>query len=306
MTLMRHYAIAPANKSLSFVSNKSAHISLLHGLMALLILPIALSTFAGQTTEIERQRARLTSPSVEERRDAVQRLGAIKRPDASRVAAAALRDESAIVRATAAAAVLSLPAEEAAAALAPLLGDRNEFVRQQAAYASGKTGMKGNVASLVNILGRDKSAGVRGAAAVALGEIADESATIPLTQILSKRVRASGLLNRVRRRNVAENEFVRRAAARSLGQIGSRAAVPALIAALTDKTTSDDVRREAARALGSINDPAAIPFLQSVLAAPDPYLSRIAFEALKRLSPAAATQPQIIASPKKSSSKTQR
>lgn len=301
--------------------------SILHGLTLLLIFHVAttasraqslssvLSTvvaghispmFARQTTETERQRARLTSSSAEERRDAVQRLGAIKRSDASRVAATALRDEAAIVRATAAAAMLSLPSEEAAAALVPLLGDRDEFVRQQAAYALGKTGVKGNVPALVSVLGQDKSAGVRGAAAVALGEIADESATIPLTQILSKRVRASGLLNRARRRTVAENEFVRRAAAHSLGQIGSRAAVPALIAALIDKTTSDDVRREAARALGLINDPAAIPSLQSVLAAPDPYLSRIAFEALKRLSPAAATQPQITQSPKKSSSKTQR
>jgi len=326
MESMRHHLITPANKRIASLSGEAVRESLLHGLMLLLIFPVATTapraqsrssvlstvvphlspTFARQTTETERQRARLTSQSVEERRDAVKKLGAIKRTDASRVAATALRDESAIVRATATDAVLSLPAEDAAAALVPLLGDRDEFVRQQAAYASGKTGVKGNVPALVNVLGQDKSAGVRGAAAVALGEIADESATIPLTQILSKRVRASGLLNRARRRTVAENEFVRRAAAHSLGQIGSRAAVPALIAALIDKTTSDDVRREAARALGLINDPAAIPSLQSVLAAPDPYLSRIAFEALKRLSPAAATQPQITQSPKKSSSKTQR
>lgn len=210
------------------------------------------------------------------------------------------------MRAAAASAVLSLRPEEAAAALLPLLRDRDEFVRQQVAYALGETGVAASVPVLLNALGQDKSAGVRGAAAVALGEIADEAATIPLTQILLKRVRASGLLNRVRRRTVAENEFVRRAAARSLGQIKSRAAVPALIAALTDKTISDDVRREAARALGLIKDPAAIVPLQSVLAAPDPFLSRIAFEALKQLSPAAATQPQIIASPKKTSSKTQR
>lgn len=329
MKLTRRYAIAPANKRIASVSGKATHVSLLHGIMMLLILPVAtlsishaqsrplvspavvapylLPAFARQTTETERQRARLTSSSVEERRDAVQRLGAIKSPDASRVAATALRDEAAIVRATATAAVLALPSEEAAAALAPLLGDRDEFVRQQTAYALGETRVNGNVSALVNILGQDKSAGVRGAAAVALGEIADESATIPLTQILSKRVRASGLLNRVRRRTVAENEFVRRAAARSLGQIGSRAAVPALIAALIDKTTGDDVRREAARSLGLINDPAAVPSLQSVLAAPDPYLSRIAFEALKHLSPAAATTPpRITSSPKKSSSKTQR
>ena len=47
---------------------------------------------------------------------------------------------------------------------------------------------------------------------------------------------------------------------------------------------------EAARALGLIGDPAAAPALRSVLTHRDPYLSRIAFEALKRLDPSAATR----------------
>ncbi len=268
--------------------------------------PLSFSATAMQTSEIERQQARLISQSAEERRDAVQRLGTLKRSDASRVAATALSDSAAIVRATAARAVLALPPEEAATAILPLLRDREEFVRQQATYALGETRVRANVSALINILSQDKSAGVRGAAAVALGETGDDAATIPLTQVLAKRVRASGLLNRVRRRTVAENEFVRRAAAHSLGQIGSRAAVPALIAALKDQANSDDVRREAARALGLINDLSAISSLQSVLAAPDPFLSRIAFEALQKISPAAAMQPQVIASPKKSSAKNKR
>ncbi|HYP52115.1 MAG TPA: HEAT repeat domain-containing protein, partial [Pyrinomonadaceae bacterium] len=71
--------------------------------------------------EIEKQRARLSSPEQEERRDAVQRLGALSRPDASRAASAALRDTSAVVRATAARAVVSLGPEDAAALLLPLL-----------------------------------------------------------------------------------------------------------------------------------------------------------------------------------------
>ena len=76
---------------------------------------------------------------------------------------------------------------------------------------------------------------------------------------------------------------MRRAAVRALGQIGNRAAVPALIEILNNEESGDDVRREAARSLDQIGDPAAIPALRSVVAARDPYLARIAFEALQRL-----------------------
>ncbi|HEX8686516.1 MAG TPA: HEAT repeat domain-containing protein, partial [Pyrinomonadaceae bacterium] len=103
--------------------------------------------------------------------------------------------------------------------------------------------------------------------------------------------RASGFFNRLARRKVEEDEFVRRAAAVSLGQIGGREAVPALVEALADERAPNDVRREAARALGLIGDPAAAPALRAVLTHGDPYLSRVAFEALKRLDPASATRP---------------
>jgi HEAT repeat protein len=278
-------------------------VSLIVFTCALPVLQARARAFA-QAGQIAREVARLASTDGEERRDAVQRLGAIKRADASRAAIPALGDASAIVRATAVNAMLSLPPEEAARALTPLLQDRDEFVREQTAYALGQTRSHLIVPSLTNTLSADKSAGVRGAAAVALGEINDEAAIIPLTQALARRVRANGFLNRLRRRTVAENEFVRRSAARALGHIGSRNAVPALIAALTDPTASDDVRREAARSLGLINDPAAIPSLQSALTAPDPFLSRIAFEALQRLSPATATQ--VTAPPVRAPAKNQR
>ncbi len=241
--------------------------------------------------EIENERRRLTSSDTEERRDAVMRLGWMKRPDSSRVAASALTDSSAIVRATATRAVLSLPPDEAAAVLLPLLQDREEFVRREAAYALGETHSRTAVPALVALLAGDKEAGVRGAAAVALGLISDEVAVVALTQALTRRVPASGLLSRLRRRKTEENEFVRRAAARSLGQIRSRAAVPALIAALTDERAGDDVRREAARALGLIGDPAAVSALRGVLTSSDPYLSRIAYEALLKIVPAEATRP---------------
>lgn len=244
-----------------------------------------------QQREIEKQRQRLNSSDREERRDAAMRLGSMKRPESSRVAASALRDPSAVVRATATRAVLSLPSDEAAAALLPLLQDRDEFVRREAAYALGETRSRGAVAALIPVLANDKEPGVRGAAAVALGLIGDEAAVVPLTQTLSHHLRASGLMNRIRRRNTVENEFVRRAAARSLGQIGSRAAVPALITALADERAGDDVRREAARSLGLIGDPSAITALRAALTAHDPYLARIAYEALRKIAPAEATRP---------------
>jgi HEAT repeat protein len=109
--------------------------------------------------------------------------------------------------------------------------------------------------------------------------------------VISRRLQASGFFNRLRRRKIEEDEFVRRAAAVSLGQIGSREAVPVLVEALSNARTPDDVRREAARALGLIGDPAAAPALRSVLAHRDPYLSRIAFEALRKLDPATAARP---------------
>lgn len=238
---------------------------------------------------IERERQRLGSSDAEERRDAVLRLGAIARPESARVAATALPDASAMVRATAARAVLSLPPEEAAALLLPLLNDRDEFVRREAAYALGQTRRRAAVPALVGALERDKSPSVRGAAAVSLGIIGDPAATGALAQAMVRRVPRSGFFNRLARRREAENEFVRRAAARSLGEIGSRDAVQPLTDALLNDRAGDDVRREAARSLGLIGDPAAIPALQRAARdARDPYFSEHITEALRRIETAGA------------------
>jgi HEAT repeat protein len=132
---------------------------------------------------------------------------------------------------------------------------------------------------------------VRGAAAVALGQIGDAAAVTALASALTRRLRGSGFFNRLLRRKVEEDEFVRRAAAVALGQIGSREAVPVLVEALSDARAPNDVRRAAAHSLGLIGDPAAVPALRAVLAHQDPYLSRIAFEALKRLEPQPPARP---------------
>lgn len=239
--------------------------------------------------EIEKQRQRLSSPEVEERRDALMRLGALRHPDASRTAVSALNDTAPIVRATASGAVLWLPAEEGVAALLPLLSDKDEFVRQETAYALGRTRSKSAVTPLMERLTNDKKDGVRGAAAVALGQIADETAVVSLAQVLSLQTGLTG--TKAKKGRSEKNVFVLRAAAVSLGQIASRAGLPALVAALEDENTADDVRREAARALGLIGDPSAEPVLRKVLTAQDPYLSHAAYEALRRISRQQTTRP---------------
>jgi HEAT repeat protein len=233
--------------------------------------------------EIEKQRERLTSPEVEERRDAVMRLGALRRPEASRAALPALNDALSIVRATATGAVQWLPGEESAVALIPLLNDKDEFVRQEAAYALGRTGSRTAVAPLIERLSTDKKDGVRGAAAVALGQLGDESAVVPLANVLAPETTPRGT-RKARNSRVKENVFILRAAAVSLGQIASRAGLPALIAALEDDTMVNDVRREAARSLGLIGDQAAEPALRKALVSADAHLARTAFEALRRIS----------------------
>lgn len=241
--------------------------------------------------EVRVQTERLSSADVEERRDAVTRLGATGRPEGSRAAAAALSDTSAIVRATAARAVLSLGHNEAATLILPLLRDRDEFVRREAAYALGVTRSPSAVTALAAAVETDKRPSVRGAAAVALGQIGDATAAPALAGALARRLPASGLFGRLLRKKVEEDEFVRRAAAVSLGQIASRESVPALVEALSDTRAPSDIRRECARALGLIGDARAVPALRSALAAQDPYLSRLAFEALKKIDPQSATSP---------------
>src|SRR6266849_4988206 len=151
--------------------------------------PFGVAQSAGQLTpiqrELERQRQRLSSSDIEERRDALMRLGNLRRPDASRVAAAGLNDLEVQVRVAAAHAVVFLPPDEAAGLLLPLLQDRAEFIRREAAYALGKTRSGGAVGRLTELLSGDKEAAVRGAAAVALGQIGDETAVNALSLALS-------------------------------------------------------------------------------------------------------------------------
>lgn len=229
--------------------------------------------------EIEKHRERLTAGDMEERRDAVMRLGNLHVAEASRAAMPALSDPSPVVRAQAAKAILSVEPEHAVAALLPLLKDKDEFVRREAAYALGLTRSRSATAALSERLLTDKEDGVRAAAAVALGDIADEAAVISLVGTLAPELSARGNARRKREQNV----FVLRAAAVALGKIKSRAGTAALISVLNNEKLDSDVRREAARSLGMIGDPSAAAALRSASTASDPYLSQLAYEALRKL-----------------------
>lgn len=229
--------------------------------------------------EIEKQQRRLSSDDIEERRDALMRLGSMRLAAASRAALPGLQDVAPIIRVTAAKAILSIGNEESAGQLLPLLNDKDEFVRRETAYALGLTHSRSATAALSERLLNDKEDGVRGAAAVALGQIADEAAVIALVGTLAPELSAPATKKQKREANV----FVLRAAAVSLGQIRSRAGTAALISALGNEKLPSDVRREAARSLGLIGDPSATPALTAATTASDPFLSEIAHSALKKI-----------------------
>jgi HEAT repeat protein len=171
---------------------------LIAGVTVVLFLTLLTPSTQAQSTSnltpvqaaIAKQQQRLGSTDEEERRDALMRLGAMHRVAASRAALPLLSDPSAIVRVTAAKAILSLDPAESAAALLPLLNDKDEFVRREVAYALGATRSRTATTSLIDRLLNDKEDGVRGAAAVALGMIGDENAVIPLASVLAPQLSA--------------------------------------------------------------------------------------------------------------------
>ena len=267
--------------------------------------------FAGNSSAqtLENLAAQVSSGDAELKRSALFEIRNRRSEAASRIALPALRDSSELVRATAAFSVIFLPKDEAFNALVPNLQDGSELVRRETAYALGKIQNPAAVNPLIQTFQKDKSIEVKNACLVALGETGDASAIDFLTQILRQKPRD-------------EDEFRRRSAARSIGQIAQiiqiqkaytvtpesflsekyktvalekyrnlaadsaqfRAAVPALTQILQSSNETDDARREAAFALGAIGDVSALATLQNNLNAKDYYLAEICKESIKKLS----------------------
>jgi HEAT repeat protein len=270
--------------------------------IATLFTVLSVSTFA---QDLDRLAETLRSGNTEQKRTALMQIRSLRSEDASRIAVPALKDDEPIVRATAVSSVIFLPKPEAAADLIPLLRDRDEFVRRETAYALGEVGDPSSAAELLNSLARDKSPEVRSAVAAALGKIGDPSAVPALVDLLKKSPSEA-------------TELLRRASARSIGQIaqimrsgkarvvtpqsflpekykdvGPRpsadllahfvAAVGTLTRVLDDHRETDDTRREAAFALGAIGDETARDILEKYVSSSDPYLAEICKEALLKL-----------------------
>jgi len=243
--------------------------------------------------------------TTEAKRDALFAIRNMRSEEASRIAVPALKDRNILVRSTAASAVVFLPQPEAASLLIPMLGDRNEFIRREVAFALGKVGDVSAVEPLQQMIKHEKAVEVRSAVIIALGEIGDPSAVGPLIALLTQKPREN-------------DEFPRRSAARSIGQIvqfirtGRRevvtpenflpqrfksvpgtvsakdiaefgAATTRLLTVLADRRESDDTRREAAFALGTIGDLTALPALQQGISSGDYYLAEICREAVAKI-----------------------
>jgi len=245
-----------------------------HGLFFLCVLCAFVGNSLAQT-DLEALAVKIRDGNVEQKRDALLQIRNLESAEASRAAVPALRDPSAIVRATAAFSVIFLPPDEAAQDLLPLLDDKFEVVRREAIYALGKIRDPSSIKRLVEILQKDKILEVRNAAVIALGEIGDAGAIDALTQILQQI-------------SSDKEEFLYRSAARSIGQIAQnnrsasafRSAVTLLIQILQNPKAQPDVKREAAFALGAIGDRSAIPVLEANANSKDYYLAAICKEAL--------------------------
>lgn len=273
------------------------------GLLASLFVIWAALVASAAAQDLDLLSRQINSGNSEQKRDALLVLRSLRTAEASRVAVPALHDGEEVVRATAAGSVVFLPPAEAASALTPLLADNSAFVRKEAAYALGEGGDPSSAPPLISLLS-DKDLEVRAAAANALGRIGRPAAVDPLLSIL-------------RKSPAEESEFIRRSAARSIGQIAEfvytgriplvipqnylpeqyKVIKPAdknvtaqfdgvgavMLRVFQNDRESEDTRREAAFALGSLRYRPAEPVLSASLGTDDAALNEIAREALLKL-----------------------
>ena len=250
----------------------------------------------------------IRSGTSEQKRSALYEIKMLATEQASRLAIPALTDNDLMVRATAASAIISLPQSESAVLLQPMLSDKSDFVRREAAYALGENHTGIATSALVKRMLEDKVPEVRTAAAVALGNAGDTSSLAGLTAVLKKKPTEA-------------TEFLRRSAARSIGQIalaqqvgstqiltpkdflpakfkmlrtelrdlssgssnGFQEPLGVLLRVLQSAAEAADTRREAAFAIGAIGSRSSVPVLSKYVSDPDPYLAEICKEALLRL-----------------------
>lgn len=232
---------------------------------------VAFAGAAASSQELPRRlAAELSAPEEERRLDAVIALGTQRSPAAAAALTTALRDRSPRVRAAAGTGLAGAAGPEVGPVLAEALNrEKKTFVRKSLAYALGRVADRRSTHALLAAL-KDKNAEVRGAAAVALGQYADSSAVAPLVEALGDK-----------------NAFVRARAAAALrtNAKDSQPAVPALIKVLSSDENAE-ARRQAAHALGAIGNRSALGALERASHSEDPYLSKAAGDAIRRINAA--------------------
>ncbi|MFO7945785.1 MAG: HEAT repeat domain-containing protein [Armatimonadota bacterium] len=138
---------------------------------------------------------------------------------------------------------------EIVAELRGMLNNDHALVRSRAVRLIGAVGKASHAQLLVPVLQMDDAAYVRRDAATAMGRLGAEDALLPLTEAL---------------KNEREADIVRAAAARSLGLVGEKGAVPALSRIIETRPAipdpadeeeledpTEDLRVAAAQALGN-------------------------------------------------------
>jgi len=266
---------------------------------------LLLTATAARAQDITVLETTIRTGTSEQKRDALFQIRNLSSEIASRAAVPALKDPDPIVRATAASSVVFLPEPAVVAALTPNLNDKDAFVRKETAHALGKIESPDAAPALIELLRREKDLEVKAAIAIALGQTGNHIAVDQLTTILKRKPKE-------------DEEFLRRSAARSIGQIaqitrtgkvrvvtpqsflpdqfkdltgddltaqypGFNSAVATLNSILQNQREADDTRREAAFALGAIASRESITVLESSRNSSDPYLAEIAREALAKI-----------------------
>ncbi|MFN3418472.1 MAG: HEAT repeat domain-containing protein [Pyrinomonadaceae bacterium] len=248
--------------------------------------------------------ASIDSPDPEARRTAIYRLRLDCQPASIRPAIILADDRLPVVRASAAPLFACLPPSEAEPVLARLLSDKVPFVRKEAAYAFGLAAEPFGSETLIAAFNRESDMEVKSAIIVSLG-------------ITGKPDSFSLLVNVLQNPPTDDNRFLRRSAARSIGQIAQRLAtgnfdrttpesflpdkylnlkpvragirfpvlnnaVPVLERIAMAENEDDDTRREAIFALGIIGSDQSVAAIKRAYSSSDPFLSQIARESLFR------------------------
>jgi hypothetical protein len=134
------------------------------------------------------------------------------------------------------------------------LKSKDEFTRARAVTELGKTGGPQAPERLVGLLRDDKSAIVRGNAALALGRMREPRAVEPLIEAVNRR-----------------DWLLQSAAAEALGALGDERAVEPLLRALQDPQANDDLRCAAVDALGALGARRAVePLIAALEIVPAP------------------------------------